>query len=102
MKVTLDLTKDEYCGLKAIATRCDVPLRDILVQFVADLTGSDRTGGSDERDMAEAYVKRCNYAGALWGSDTYMPEEQRQRYRQQADGAMRWYDAAEWFRRANR
>ncbi len=98
MRITLHVTKEEYCGIRAIATRCGVSVTEILEQLVADLTHSPRTGGSDERNMADAYVRRCNYAGGLWGVDSHTPKELRDRYELQANRAMKWYDAALWFR----
>ena len=76
MKIAIDLTKDEYCELKAVAIMCSIPIREILEQFVADLTHSRRTGGSDERLLARRYIMRCNYAHPLWGVETDDLEEQ--------------------------
>lgn len=60
------LLPSEALGLEAQAIRCGVKPADIVEQFVSDLTGSRRTSGSDERDMAEQYFRRCNLASPIW------------------------------------
>ncbi len=97
MKITIDLTKDEYCELKAVATMCSISMRNILEQFVADLTHSRRTGGSDERLLARRYVMRCNYSHPLWGLETDDFEEQLLLVKREKQ-AEKWSAAAKLFR----
>lgn len=89
MKITIEVSKAQYLGLRAVAVKCGIPSTEILEQFVADLAGGHGSGGSDERDMAEAYVKRCNYAFAMHYSPTWgTPQEAKQ-----IEQARKWYDA---------
>lgn len=65
-RITIELTDEEYEGLKLFAEyKSDiiykVKPKNILVQFVADLTASDRSGGSDERDFAESWFNRSSF-----------------------------------------
>jgi len=66
----------EHMLLHEIAAKCGVKDRDILEQFVADLTYSNRTGGSDERLYAEEYMMRCKYARGLLR--TYFDKSERE------------------------
>lgn len=40
--------------------------REILENFVADFLASDRSNGSDERDMADQWFKRTHLAMDYW------------------------------------
>ena len=93
MKITIEVSKAQYLGLRAVAVKCGIPSTEILEQFVADIAGGNGSGGSDERDMAEAYVKRCNYAGAMHydPSDKYPPFDPDAP--KNIERARKWYDA---------
>ena len=54
----IEIPDSEYCGLRQIAAKYGVTVRELLTGFVADATGSCRSGGSDERDRADEYVER--------------------------------------------
>lgn len=89
--VTIELTKSQYLGVRAVAVKCGVTVREILEQFSADLAGGNGSGGSDERDMAEAYVRRCNYAAAMHYDPSYPafdPETPKN-----IERAQKWFDA---------
>ncbi|HWN95039.1 MAG TPA: hypothetical protein VNT99_08400 [Methylomirabilota bacterium] len=64
----VQLRKDEARGLLDL---CEYRLRgkvqphEIVEQFIADLTHSERTSGSDEREFAMQYLQRTNLCGAL-------------------------------------
>ena len=51
-RITLNLTDNEVKGLTAFAIRGGVTVGTLLEDFVADLTYSTRSGGSDEEDRA--------------------------------------------------
>ena len=74
--LSLEVLGLEHMLLHEIAAKCGVKVRDILEQFVADLTYSNRTGGSDERLYAEEYMMRCKYARGLLR--TYFDKSERE------------------------
>jgi hypothetical protein len=60
-RVTVTLTPHEAALLEWLAQRSDNPqmgVADLIEAFVADLVGSWRNGGSDEREYAFAWWKR--------------------------------------------
>ena len=90
MKITVTLTTAEYLALRALAVECGLSSSEILQQFASDLAQSPRSGGSDEREMALAYVRRCNYAWRLHGpaDDPAVAKN--------AARARKWKEAAQW------
>jgi hypothetical protein len=56
MRLTVDITKEEYNDLKELAKECNVTVSDIISNYVYDLVGSGN--GSDERDFARRYFER--------------------------------------------
>lgn len=61
MRIKVDITREEYEALFNRAKCNDTTVNMILSQFIADLTCSDRSGGSDERMYAEAWFSRSVY-----------------------------------------
>lgn len=71
--LTIQLTEEEYEWLADLATSQTeysrnvnptfpkIPPRRIVEQFVSDLTCSDRSVGSDERDLAQQWFDRSQY-----------------------------------------
>ncbi len=59
METTITLTGEEAADMAAITIEHGVTLEEILTSFIADLTGSRRTRGSDERVMARDYLERA-------------------------------------------
>src|SRR5574340_953633 len=57
-KIQIELTTEEWEMLQAEAIKYGAEPRQLVAGFVADLTASFRSHGSDERDMAEAYADR--------------------------------------------
>ena len=60
--IKLSLTDEETRSLLLEAARRNTTVEELLEDFVANLTGSIRSRGSDERDLAERYVDRCIYS----------------------------------------
>ena len=60
-RITLNLTDGEVKDLTAFAIRGGVTVGTLLEDFVADLTYSTRSGGSDEEDRARAWYDRRGY-----------------------------------------
>ena len=58
MKITIELTQEEWLGLRALAIQKNTKPEKIPQQFVSELTGSLRSRGSDERDFAENWFNR--------------------------------------------
>jgi len=56
--LSLEIPTSEYCGLRKIAARQGITVRELLTAFVADATGSPRSGGGDERALADEWVQR--------------------------------------------
>lgn len=60
--VKLKLTDEEVESLCREAARRNTTVEELLEDFVANLTGSIRNRGSDERELAYQYVERCIYS----------------------------------------
>lgn len=60
MRISINLTSDEYNKLKEKAETFHTTVNELLSQFIADLTSSERSGGSDERDKAESWLYRSS------------------------------------------
>ena len=56
--ITLNLTYEEAINLHEKAARANTTMESLLESFVADLTYSRRSGGSDERDLANEWSER--------------------------------------------
>lgn len=61
MRISVNLTADEYSELRKIVSDCDTSVNRLLSQFIADLTYSDRSGGSDERRLASDWLDRSRF-----------------------------------------
>jgi signal transduction histidine kinase len=57
--MNLHLTPEERLGLRALALSFGMKPAELLRRFVSDLTGSLRSGGSDEELCASAWVSRA-------------------------------------------
>ena len=55
------LTEDESKALSIVASQRDATSGELLAAFAADLTYSDRSGGSDERMLAGDWLSRQSY-----------------------------------------
>lgn len=58
MKITITPNPEETAAIKALAIRYGVPVERIVSQFISDLAGSLRSGGSDERELARRWISR--------------------------------------------
>lgn len=58
MKITIEITKEEHLGLKALAIKKNTTPEKLVQKLVSDVTGSLRSGGSDERMYAEQWLNR--------------------------------------------
>ena len=56
-KLTIELTYDEWSSLQNYATDCGLTSTEIVENFVADLTGSLRSNGKDERVYAKQWLE---------------------------------------------
>jgi hypothetical protein len=56
--IQVRLTEDEKKDLIRIALQHDATPGELLAAFAADLAGSDRSGGSDERMLADDWLSR--------------------------------------------
>lgn len=63
MKLHLEIPAEDYAGLKAEAAREGITVTRLLQWLAADLAGSIRSGGSDERDFAESWFRRRCWRG---------------------------------------
>jgi len=63
-RVYVNLTDEEKERLTEIAADHDATPCELLAAFVADLTHSNRTGGSDERMYANEWLDRQTYRWA--------------------------------------
>lgn len=61
MRISIDLTSVEYQKLRNLSDFYDTNVNCLLSQFIADLTCSDRSGGSDERNLASDWLSRSLY-----------------------------------------
>ncbi|MHB8061766.1 MAG: hypothetical protein ACYDG2_03895 [Ruminiclostridium sp.] len=60
-RVYVDLTHEEKERLTLIAANYKTTPGELLAAFSADLTYSNRTGGSDERMYADQWLERQTY-----------------------------------------
>ena len=101
MKLTIELTDEEAAEMNALAIRYGKPPTRLVSAFVADLTESLRSNGSDERILAGEYVARAHMDriehGRPENGDALTEEEQAEydRLRMVAYGA-RERQKAEW------
>ena len=58
MKITITLTPEESADIQALAIEFDSTPAEILQTFASDVTGSLRSGGSDEREYARHWLQR--------------------------------------------
>ena len=63
-RVYVNVTAEEKERLEKIATEHNATPGELLAAFVADLTYSGRSGGSDEREYASDWLDRqvCRWA----------------------------------------
>lgn len=86
---TLDLTKEEHAGLKALCSLYRISIKQMLEAFVADATSSDRRGGSDEADRATAWFdRRCFSFESFLASG----ESEDKVGREEVERRREWYD----------
>lgn len=55
------ITDEDFERLKEIAENYDTTPNRIIEQFIYDITCSDYSGGSDERDLADDWLSRSRY-----------------------------------------
>jgi hypothetical protein len=58
-RLNVDITEEEYERLKEIAQDQESTVAYLLGCFIADLTRSDNSGGSDEREYANDWLYRA-------------------------------------------
>ena len=68
MRIGIDLTPIEYDFLRCLAFSYGTTVNGLLSQFVADLTSSNRSGGSDERQLACDWLFRYDGNGIQFPS----------------------------------
>lgn len=90
MKIPVHLTPDEYAQLRAKAALIGVSVPDLLAQFAADLAGSMRSRGSDERDVAQGWLERGYNLYPEYDSEDADPESELRCRR-----AVRWRSLAQ-------
>ena len=64
---TLELTDKETAAFIEKCFRDGTTPAEVLEGFICDLTGVDRTNGSDEQDFSQQYYERCGYGFFLSG-----------------------------------
>ena len=89
MKITLELTREEWAEMKALAIRYGTSATDILQGFASDLTFSNRCHGSDESDMARGYIKRRLTDRSLSGATDPLSESEEARQGHYRDISLR-------------
>ena len=64
-RIYINITEEEKERFDRIAACHDTKSGELLAAFVADITCSSRTGGSDERMLAEEWLCRqtCRWSG---------------------------------------
>ena len=87
--ISFKIPESEYCGMRQIAAQQGVTVSDLLSAFVADATGSSRSGGSDERVLADEYIERRCFTHVWHSSDPEDMAEQNLRHTRMD----RWRDA---------
>lgn len=60
-RICINLTDEEYENLARIAADHNATPGELLAGFAADLTYSDRRGGSDESMLANDWLSRQTY-----------------------------------------
>ncbi|MFS0776056.1 hypothetical protein ABC255_08630 [Neobacillus sp. 3P2-tot-E-2] len=59
-RLNVDITEEEYVLLKEKAENEGVTIAFLLGCFIADLTRSENSGGSDEREYANNWLHRAS------------------------------------------
>jgi len=85
----IEIPDSEYCGLRQIAAKHGVTVRELLSGFIADATGSAFSGGSDERDRADQYIERRFADYINYSNDPEAVAERDRRFIR----SERWYSA---------
>jgi hypothetical protein len=60
-RIKVDITYQEYQDLQRIAESAKTSVANLVGAFIQDLTYSDRSGGSDERELAREWLGRNVY-----------------------------------------
>lgn len=68
--ITLNLTDDDCLELATMAGKAGLTISELMEAFISDLTGNDRSHGSDERNIAGQWFDRC-FCGGLQ-EDTFL------------------------------
>lgn len=68
IKIEVEMTREEIANLMEASGAAGCSAAEVLEKFTADLTHSDRSNGSDEREAAYAYFDR-----AIYGEMNYVP-----------------------------
>ena len=68
--ITLNLTDSDCPELATMAGKAGLTISELMEAFISDLTGNDRSHGSDERDIAGQWFDRC-FCGGLQ-EDTFL------------------------------
>ncbi|MEH6957751.1 hypothetical protein [Neobacillus drentensis] len=58
-RLNVDIDQKEYERLKKVAEYQEVSVAKLLGCFISDLTRSDNSGGSDEREYANDWLNRA-------------------------------------------
>lgn len=91
MKLTIEITKEEQLGLKALAIEKNTTPEKLVQQFVSEVTGSLRSNGSDEREYAEQWLNRTLHR---WEEMTNKERNKMERLQSAAYRERRRRDAA--------
>lgn len=57
--IPVRITDQECVDLSELAARAGMSTGELLTSFIHDLTGSDHSNGSDERECASGWYERC-------------------------------------------
>ena len=57
--IPVKITDQECMDLSELAARAGMSTGELLTSFIHDLTGSDQSNGSDERECASGWYERC-------------------------------------------
>lgn len=59
--IPIQISENDRIQLLEICGRYDITVPQLLENFIADITNSKYSCGSDEREFARKYIKRCYY-----------------------------------------
>ena len=76
----MEIPTSEYCGLRQIAAKHGISVRELLTAFISDATGSPQSGGGDEPALADEWVERRCFTHVWHCEGTEELAERKLRY----------------------